>query len=353
MDLLNPYYLQIVMFFIINAIMGISIYFTLASGQLSLGAAGFMSVGAYVGAMLSLKAELPIVVGILVGGLVASLVAVIIGLPTTRLKAALVAVVIGLPTTRLKGLYLAIATLGFGEVVRVIFLNLDVTNGALGLSGIPSIPQELTNYAYEFDMDGLMGLDAVTWGNLIAIIILLAILVLIITFCVRINNSRVGRAFAAIKADDHAAELMGINVVYYKMMAFIIGAFIAGIGGGLYAHITNFINPTDFSYHKVVQILLFPVFGGSNVVWGSVLGSFILTLLPEVLRFLSDYRDIIYGALLVILMAVRPDGILTESMVDKISRKLGFKKAPYIPESQVLTERFEAYKRKQQEEKQG
>lgn len=337
MDLLNPYYLQIVMFFIINAIMGISIYFTLASGQLSLGAAGFMSVGAYVGAMLSLKAELPIVVGILVGGLVASLVAVIIGLPTTRLK----------------GLYLAISTLGFGEVVRVIFLNLDVTNGALGLSGIPSIPQELTNYAYEFDMDGLMGLDAVTWGNLIAIIILLAILVLIIAFCVRINNSRVGRAFAAIKADDHAAELMGINVVYYKMMAFIIGAFIAGIGGGLYAHITNFINPTYFSYHKVVQILLFPVFGGSNVVWGSVLGSFILTLLPEVLRFLSDYRDIIYGALLVILMAVRPDGILTESMVDKISRKLGFKKAPYIPESQVLTERFEAYKRKQQEEKQG
>ena len=336
MDLLNPYYLQIVMFFIINAIMGISIYFTLASGQLSLGAAGFMSVGAYVGAMLSLKAELPIVVGILVGGLVASLVAVIIGLPTTRLK----------------GLYLAISTLGFGEVVRVIFLNLDVTNGALGLSGIPSI-QELTNYAYEFDMDGLMGLDAVTWGNLIAIIILLAILVLIIAFCVRINNSRVGRAFAAIKADDHAAELMGINVVYYKMMAFIIGAFIAGIGGGLYAHITNFINPTDFSYHKVVQILLFPVFGGSNVVWGSVLGSFILTLLPEVLRFLSDYRDIIYGALLVILMAVRPDGILTESMMDKISRKLGFKKAPYIPESQVLTERFEAYKRKQQEEKQG
>ena len=335
MDIFNPYYLQIVMFFIINAILGISIYFTLASGQLSLGAAGFMSVGAYVGALLSLKADLPIVVGILVGGFVAALVAVIIGLPTTRLK----------------GLYLAIATLGFGEVVRV-FLNLDVTNGALGLSGIPSIPQELTNFAYEIDIDGLMGIDAVAWGNIMAIIILLIVLIFIIAFCVRINNSRVGRAFAAIKADDHAAELMGINVVYYKMMAFIIGAFIAGIGGGLYAHITNFINPTDFSYHKVVQILLFPVFGGSNVVWGSVLGSFILTLLPEVLRFLSDYRDIIYGALLVILMAVRPDGILTESMVDKISRKLGFKKAPYIPETQVLTERFEAYKRKQQD-KQG
>ena len=132
--------------------------------------------------------------------------------------------------------------------------------------------------------------------------------------------------------------------MYYKMLAFVIGAFIAGVGGGLYAHITNFINPTDFSYHKVVQILLFPVFGGSNVVWGSVLGSFILTLLPEVLRFLADYRDIIYGALLVILMAVRPDGILTEELMDKIYRKLGVKKKAYIPESQVLTERFEAYK---------
>ena len=330
MDLLNPYYLQIVMFFIINAIMGISIYFTLTTGQLSLGAASFMSVGAYVAALITLKADLPIAVGILVGGFVAALVAFIIGFPTVRLR----------------GLYLAIATLGFGEVVRVIFLNMEVTNGALGLSGIPAIAQEMTNYFYELDLDGVMGLDAMTWGNLVTIFILLAILALILAFCIRINNSRVGRAFTAIKADDHAAELMGINVVYYKMATFVIGAFIAGIGGGLYAHITNFINPTDFSYHKVVQILLFPVFGGTNVVWGSVLGSFILTLLPEVLRFLADYRDIIYGALLVILMAVRPDGILTESMMDTINRKLGFKKSPYIPETQVLTERFEAYKRK-------
>ena len=116
-EILNPYYLQIVMFFIINAIMGISIFFTLSTGQLTLGAAGFMSVGAYVGALLTLKAELPIPIAIFIGGIVA----------------ALVAIVIGLPTTRLKGLYLAIATLGFGEVVRVIFLNLEVTHGALGL----------------------------------------------------------------------------------------------------------------------------------------------------------------------------------------------------------------------------
>ena len=130
MDIFNPYYLQVVMFFIINAILGISLYFTLSSGQLSLGAAGFMGIGAYVAALLSLKADIPIIVAIIIGGLVAAVFAVIIGLPTTRLK----------------GLYLAIATLGFGEVVRVIILNMDITNGALGLSGIPSIPQQLTMF---------------------------------------------------------------------------------------------------------------------------------------------------------------------------------------------------------------
>ena len=327
MDIFNPYYLQVVIFFIINAILGISLYFTLASGQLSLGAAGFMSVGAYTAALLSLKGDVPIGLAIIIGGIAAAIIAVIIGLPTTRLK----------------GLYLAIATLGFGEVVRVIILNMDITNGALGLSGIPSISQTLIEYLYSAGMDG----DVQAVANLLTILILLIILIVIVAFCLRISNSRIGRAFAAIKADDHAAELMGINVVYYKMLSFVIGAFMAGIGGGLYAHITNFINPTDFGYQKVVQILLFPVFGGSNVVWGSILGSFVLTLLPEVLRFLSDYRDLIYGALLVILMAFRPDGILSESMIDKLARKMGLKHDPQIPESQVLTERFEAYKRQQ------
>lgn len=303
MDILNPYYLQIVMFFLINAILGISIYFTLSSGQLSLGAAGFMSVGAYVSALLALNAGIPIPIGVILGGIAAAIIAIIIGLPTTRLQ----------------GLYLAIATLGFGEVVRVVFLNLTITNGALGLSGIPSMGEGLQEFVYSMGLDS-MGLDAQVVTELLVIFILLVILAIITLFCVRINNSRVGRAFAAIKADDHAAELMGINVVYYKMMAFIIGAFIAGIGGGLYAHVTNFISPADFSYHKVVNILLYPVFGGSNVVWGSILGSFILTLLPEVLRFLSDYRDLIYGALLVVLMAFRSDGILTEESIISIQK---------------------------------
>lgn len=311
MDILNPYYMQIAMFFLINAILGISIYITLSSGQMSLGNAGFMSVGAYVSALLTLKMDVPIIVGILVGGICAALVAVLIGLPTTRLQ----------------GLYLAIATLGFGEVVRVIFLNLEITNGALGLSGIPSMEQAITVFFYEVGLDDVGGLGAETLGNLAVIFILAFVLFLVTLFCVRINHSRVGRAFAAIKADQHAAELMGINTVYYKMLAFVIGAFIAGVGGALYAHVTFFINPTDFNYHKVVDMLLFPVFGGSNVVWGSILGSFILTLLPEVLRFMADYRDMLYGALLVALMVVRPDGILTEEVCAKWEAKFRKNKA--------------------------
>lgn len=331
MDIFNPYYLQITMFFIINAIMGISLYITLSTGQLSLGAAGFMSVGAYVAALLTLKLSLPITIAVLLGGICSALVAVIIGLPTTRLY----------------GLYLAISTLGFGEVVRVIFLNMEVTNGALGLSGIPSIAQEFSNTLYSMDLDNIGGLDAQTLGNLLTIAILTILLAILLLFCVRINNSRIGRAFAAIKADANAAELMGINVVYYKMTAFIIGAFVAGVGGGLYAHITFFISPTDFSYHKVVQILLYPVFGGSNVVWGSILGALILTWLPEMLRFMALYRDTIYGALLVLLMLVRPDGILTEEIITNISRKLGLKKPFERPKTQVLSERFEAYYEKE------
>lgn len=322
MDIFNPYYMQIVMFFLINAIMGLSIYITLSSGQMSLGAAGFMSVGAYVAALMTLKLGLPIALAVVVGGLCSAFVAMLIGLPTTRLE----------------GLYLAISTLGFGEVVRVIFLNLDITNGALGLSGIPSMAQSLTVFLYQVGLDSLGGLGAQTLGNVGVILLLAGILAFITLFCVRLHNSRVGRAFAAIKADTHAAELMGINTVYYKMLAFVIGAFIAGVGGALYAHITYFINPTDFNYHRVVDILLYVVFGGSNVVWGSLLGSFILTLLPEVLRFMADYRDMIYGALLVVLMVVRPDGILTEELCHKLGQ-LGRKKKVVPSENSTTSEK--------------
>lgn len=294
---LNPYYQQIAMFIIINAILGISIYLTLSTGQLSLGNAGFMSIGAYTSALLTIKAGLPIYLSIPVGGLAACLMATVIGIPTTRLQ----------------GIYLAIATLGFGEVVRVIILNLKITNGALGLSGIPSISVVIGKNLASLGLEnGSFGLTLQQMGNFSVIFMLLAILIFFVFFTIRLNNSRIGRAFAAIKADDHAAEISGINTTAYKLLAFFLGAFVAGIAGGLAAHITFYIGPKDFAYHRAVEILLFAVLGGSNVVWGPLLGSVILTSLPEVLRSAAVYREMIYGSILVTMMIFRPQGLLSE-----------------------------------------
>ena len=306
-EILNGYFLQVFTFVCINAILALTIYMTLSTGQLSLGNAGFMSFGAYTSAILTIRTGIPMPAGILLGGIMAAFVALIIGLPTTRLR----------------GLYLAIATMGFGEVVRVIALNLKITNGALGLSGIPSMGSSLSDYASDMGLIDALGIDSQTAGQLLMCIVLLIVVVLITAFWYRLEHSRIGRAFAAIKADEHAAELSGVNTVYYKMMSFLFSAFFAGIAGALYAHATFFISPTDFSWHKVVDMLLYCVFGGSNVLWGSLLGSAVLTIVPESLRALAEYRDTIYGLMLVALMAFRPDGILS---VDVMRRLAGHKK---------------------------
>ena len=151
---------------------------------------------------------------------------------------------------------------------------------------------------------------------------LLLVLVFFVFFTIRLSNSRIGRAFAAIKADDHAAEVSGINTTAYKLLAFFLGAFVAGIAGGLAAHITFYIGPKDFAYHRAVEILLFAVFGGSNVVWGPLLGSVILTSLPEVLRSAAVYREMIYGAILVTMMIFRPQGLLSEDTIRLLKNKL-------------------------------
>lgn len=309
--LLNPYYMQIAMFILINCILGISVYITLSTGQLTLGNAGFMSVGAYVSALLTLKCGFPIIAAAFAAGVAACLIASIVGVPTTRLQ----------------GLYLAIATMGFGEIVRVIILNMEITNGALGLSGIPSIGVNVTKLLEATGVDfSALDLTSQQVGN-ISVVLILAILVVGLTwFYLRLNNSRVGRAFAAIKDDEQAAEASGINTVYYKLIAFFICAFLAGVAGSLYAHVTFYIDPKDFSYHKAVEILLFAVFGGSNVIWGPLLGAFILTILPEALRFVAEYREMIYGSTLVLMMIVRPHGILTEEVVEAVKKIVSRKK---------------------------
>lgn len=309
-DLMNGYFLQVLVFICINTILALTIYMTLCTGLVSLGNAGFMSFGAYTSAILTMKMGLPMPAAILCGGIVAAAVALIIGIPTIRLR----------------GLYLAIATLGFGEVVRVIALNMKITNGALGLSGIPSMANSLSSFASDAGLIDALGIDSQTAGQFLMCIALIILVTVIFFFWYRLEHSRIGRAFAAIKADEYAASLSGINVVYYKMMSFLFSAFFAGVAGALYAHATFFISPTDFTWHKVVDMLLYTVFGGSNVMWGPLLGATVLTIVPESLRAMSEYRDIIYGLMLVILMDFRPDGILSYDAVKYISRRL--KKSP-------------------------
>ena len=301
-ELINPYQLQIASFVLINIILALSVYVTLSSGQLSLGSAGFMGIGAYTSALLTINFDLPIVIGIMAGAAVAGVLGILVGIPALRLS----------------GVYLAIATLGLGEVIRVIFVNWEsLTKGAVGLSGIPQIGREILNFSRDMGFNpAIIGLKNNQFVYLAVFLILLVLNILIIWFIRRQKASRIGRAFSSIQMDEKAAESMGINITYYKVLSFAQGAVLAGFAGALFAHVMGYISPSDFAYHRAVEILIFTVFGGSEVIWGAVFGATFLTLMPEVLRFVSEYRYIIYGLLLVILMAVRPQGIIDMNVLN-------------------------------------
>ncbi|WNS73476.1 branched-chain amino acid ABC transporter permease [Bacillus sp. DTU_2020_1000418_1_SI_GHA_SEK_038] len=300
-ELLNPYYLQVGSFILINIILGLSIYVTLSSGQLSLGNAGFMGIGAYTSALLTLNFDVPIFIGVIAGAIVAGLLGLIVGIPSLRLQ----------------GVYLAIATLGFGEVIRVFFVNWEsVTKGAVGISGIPQIGREVFRVLKDAGFDpAVIGLKNNQFVFLVVFVILLIINILVVWFIIRQNHSRVGRAFASIKMDEKAAESMGINITYYKVLAFVQGAVISGFAGALFAHVMAYISPADFSYHRAVEILIFAVFGGSEVIVGAIFGATFMTLMPEVLRFISEYRYMIYGLILILMMAFRPQGIIDNNVL--------------------------------------
>jgi branched-chain amino acid transport system permease protein len=250
----------------VNAMLALSIYLTLSCGLLSLANAAFMGIGAYAASLISMNTGLPFPVALAAGTVLPALVAIIIGIPVLRLS----------------GVYLAMATLGFGEVVRVIVLNMEVTGGPMGLNGIPQ--------KTEFWHIALL---------LAATLFLLA----------RLRRSKVGRAFEAIKEDEIAARLMGVNVAGYKLLAFTLGAAIAGLAGGLNAHYTFTIGPGNYAFENAVDILTMAVFGGTSNLIGPTLGATILTLLPEVLRQFRDFRLAANGLILVLVILYLPKGI--------------------------------------------
>ena len=306
MEWINPYHLQVASFLLINVILGVSIYVTLSTGQLSLGNAGFMSIGAYTAALLATQHGVPIPAGIVLGSLLAGAAGVLVGIPSLRLS----------------GVYLAIATLGFGEVIRAVAINWEsLTGGAVGIAAIPQMGRVLLakSRTLGFSPDSV-GLRPNQFISLSVFLILLVLTALTVAFFLRLGRSRVGRAYAAIQLDERAAEAAGIPVTYYKVLAFSQGATVSGFAGALFAHATSFISPADFTYHRAVEILVFAVFGGTGHLFGPVFGATFLTLVPEALRAIRHYRYILYGVLLVLMMVFRPQGIIDPPLLRRLWR---------------------------------
>lgn len=250
-----------------NVLLALSIYLTLTTGLLTVANAAFMGIGAYTAGLLTTQVETPFLIALLLAALLPAAVALLIGGPTLRLS----------------GVYLAMATLAFGEVVRIFILNAEnLTGGALGLNGIPQL----------------------TGGFEVALTVGLTLYIFL-----RLARSRIGMTMTAISQDETATELMGVNVRGYKLFVFVLGAALAGLAGGLNAHFTFFISPGEYGFERAVEILAMGVLGGTGSPWGAVFGGVLITVLPELLRGLGHYRPLINGVILILIILYSPKGI--------------------------------------------
>ena len=248
----------------------LSVYIILATGQLSLGNAGFMGIGAYATSYLTVEMGVPLTPALLIAAVGAGIAGIIIGFPALRLK----------------GIYLAMATLGFGEMVRSFLLNFDTMGGSGGFSGMKHI--------------------SVTYIWLWAGGILLLVMVL--------EQSRLWLEMRAVHDDETAASLVGLNTTATKIGAFGFGAAVAAISGGLFAHHHVYIEPANFGFDRSIEFVLAVILGGSTVAPGAIIGSGLLVMLPDMLRFISDWRLAAFGALLILVLLTRRQGILDRNL---------------------------------------
>jgi branched-chain amino acid transport system permease protein len=300
----DEYIESVLIFTGIHIIAAYSFYVPFKTGQISLGQAGFMAVGAYAAGIMTTKLGLPFPVALITAGLITGLVGVFVGFPALRIK----------------GIYLLLLTLGFSEIIQVIILTWDYTGGAQGFQGIPFLEN--------------------------AILYIYAVVVILVVFCARLERSSLGRAMDSIHEDELAAEVMGIDVVPVKLLAFGLGAFIAGIAGALLAHYQTYVDQVTFNILVGVEVLMFVLVGGGFSYWGPLIGACFLSLLPEFLRtirewielvpeswtegataatvydwlyeffdFENEKRLIVYGLILIVMMIVRPQGLVTRETV--------------------------------------
>ena len=305
--LIDGYTQSLLIFAGINIIAAYSFFLPFKTGQVSLGQAGFMAIGAYASAIVTQKFGMPFSISLVFGGLVAGIVGIAVGFPALRIR----------------GIYLLLLTLGFAEIVSVIALSWDYVGGAQGFRNISFNP-----YTLEY---------------------VIAIIVELLLLCARLENSSLGRAMDSIHQDESAAEVMGIDVVRIKLLAFGLGAAVAGVAGALYAHHATYMDSTTFNIMLGVEILVFVVVGGGSTFWGPLAGAAVLNAIPEFLRALRDWlelvpvewtsfypmnraydflhnfldfenakRLIVYGLILILMMIFRPDGLLTRDSLRRI-----------------------------------
>lgn len=294
------YYAEILMLTGISVILAVSLnLITGFTGQFSIGHAGFMAVGAYSSAFLTVYATqgpeqwLAGIVGQTAAQSVIFLGVVLFG----ALIAAIAGLVVGIPSLRLRGDYLAIVTLGFAEIIRIIILNIDRVGGATGFRGsVAPWPGRATIPAYA---------DFLWIGGF-------AVITIVVVY--NIVNSDIGRALVSIREDELAAEAMGINTTRYKVLSFVISSAFAGIAGALFGHFRQFLHTNDFQFIRSIEIIIMVVLGGMGSITGSVLGAIVITILPELLRKLPGnlygYRLVIYSVLLILIMLTRPQGVM-------------------------------------------
>lgn len=305
--LLDGYTQSLLIFGGINVIAAYSFYVPYKTGQVSLGQAGFMAVGAYTSAILTQKFGVPFAAALLFGGVIAGVIGVIVGFPALRIK----------------GIYLLLLTLGFAEIISVIALSWEYVGGAQGFRNIT-----FNTYTLEY---------------------VVGIIVVLLLFFARLERSSLGRAMDSIHQDETAAEVMGIDVVRIKLLAFGLGACIAGLAGALYAHHATYMDSTTFNIMLAVEILVFVVVGGGSTFWGPLLGAAVLNAIPEFLRALRDWLELVpvewtnfypmnraydffhdfldfenakrliaYGIILILMMILRPDGLLTRDSLRRL-----------------------------------
>ena len=286
-EVIDSYYIHLLTLSCINIILAVSLnLINGTTGQFSLGHAGFMAVGGYSSATLTyyLGPKLILALDFLPAVLAKNFI-FLLALLGGGLSAAILGLLVGIPSLRLRGDYLAIVTLGMGEIVRVLILNVEKIGGARGFSGIPA------------------------YTSLFWIISLTALTIAAVT---SLTNSSHGRAFLSVREDEIAAEAMGINTTYYKVTAFVVGAFFAGVAGCLFGHYLQLLHPNSFTFIKSFEIIIMIIVGGLGSIFGSVIAAVILTLLPEALRYLGpvkDWRMVIYSLALIVLMLTRPQGL--------------------------------------------